>query len=163
MKQEDNQQNYALAEALLAEQNFIAAVIVGAVATLLAAVAYGIITTKWGFSYGFAAAGIGIVVGISMQYLGRGIKHKFAVAAAVYTLVGVALGNVFRAILSAGASPLDVLMSDGLPAFAERSVAYYSLLDLVFCFVAVWFAVFLAKRPLSRADQLAVGMYELKG
>ena len=48
----------------------------------------------------FAAAGIGIVVGVSMQYLGL---------------------------------------------------------------VAVWFAVFLVKRPLSRAETLAIGMYELKG
>ena len=88
MDQADKQRNYELAEKLLSEQNFVAAVIVGAVATLLAATIYGIVVAKWNFSYGFAAAGIGIVVGISMQYLGRGIEMKFTVAASVYTIPG---------------------------------------------------------------------------
>jgi hypothetical protein len=44
MKQEDKQRNYELAEKLLSEQNFAAAVVVGAVATLLAAALYGITT-----------------------------------------------------------------------------------------------------------------------
>ena len=96
MDQEEKQRNYDIAEVLLSEQNFPAAVIAGAVATLLAAAIYGIIVARWNFSYGFAAAGIGIVVGISMQYLGRGIKMKFAVAAAVYTVAGCLLGNIFR-------------------------------------------------------------------
>ena len=155
MKQEDKQQNYELAEKLLSEQNFAASIIVGAVATVLAAAIYGIVVARWDFSYGFAAAGIGIAVGISMQYLGRGIDTKFAVAAAVYTIAGCLLGNVFRVV-----SPLDVFRSDEFLLIAERSVSYVSFVDLVFWFVAVWFAVFLVKRPLSRSERLAIGMYE---
>ena len=158
MKQEDKQQNYELAEKLLSEQNFAASIIVGAVATVLAAAIYGIVVARWDFSYGFAAAGIGIAVGISMQYLGRGIDTKFAVAAAVYTIAGCLLGNVFRVV-----SPLDVFRSDEFLLIAERSVSYVSFVDLVFWFVAVWFAVFLVKRPLSRSERLAIGMYESRG
>jgi dipeptide/tripeptide permease len=90
MDQEEKQRNYEKAEILLSEQNFAAAVIAGAVATVLAAAIYGIVVARWSFSYGFAAAGIGIAIGISMQYLGRGIEMKFAVAAAAYTLVQAA-------------------------------------------------------------------------
>jgi hypothetical protein len=158
MDQEEKQRNYDIAEVLLSEQNFAAAVIVGAVATLLAAAIYGIVVARWNFSYGFAAAGIGIAVGISMQYLGRGIDMKFAVAAAVYTIAGCLLGNVFRVV-----SPLDVFGSNDFSLIAERSVSYVSFVDLVFWLVAVFAAVFLAKRPLSRSDRLAIGMYELKG
>ena len=157
MKQEDKQQNYELAEKLLAEQNFAASIIVGAIATVLAATIYGIVVARWDFSYGFAAVGIGIAVGISMQYLGRGIDTKFAVAAAVYTIAGCLLGNVFRVV-----SPLDVFRSDEFLLIAERSVSYVSFVDLVFWFVAVWFAVFLVKRPLSRSERLAIGMYEFR-
>ena len=157
MDQEEKQRNYDRAEVLLSEQNFTAAVIVGAAATILAAAIYGIIVAKLRFSYGFAALGIGIAVGISMQYLGRGIDMKFAVAAAVYTIAGCLLGNVFRVV-----SPLDVFRSNDLSLIAERSVSYISLIDLVFWLVAVWFAVFLVKRPLSRSDRLAIGMHELK-
>lgn len=166
MNQEEKQRNYELAETLLSEQRFAAAVIAGAVATLLAAIIYGITTAIWGFSYGFAIAGIGIVVGISMQYLGRGIKMKFAVVASVYTIAGCVLGNVFRVVmelaLAKGISPLDVFQSNALSTLTERAASYFSFVDLVFWLVAVFAAVFLAMRPLSRSDRLAIGMYELK-
>lgn len=166
MNQEDKQKNYELAEKLISEQNFAAAVIVGAVATLLAAAIYGIVTAIWTFWYGFAAAGIGIAVGISMQYLGRGISMKFAVVASVYTIVGCVLGNVFRAVVHLGRekaiSPLDVIRSNALSDLIERAASYVSFVDLVFWFVAVYFATFLVKRPLSRSERFAIGMYDLK-
>ena len=167
MDQEEKQRNYDIAEVLLSEQNFAAAVIVGAVATLLAAAIYGITTSLWDFSYGFAAAGIGIAVGIPMQYLGRGIKMKFAVAASLYTIAGCVLGNVFRVVMDLaranGISPLDVFRSNAFSVLTGRAVSYVSFVDLVFWFVAVFAAVFLARRPLSRSDRLAIGMYPLKG
>jgi hypothetical protein len=156
MDQEEKQRNYDVAEVLLSEQNFAAAVTVGAIATILAAAIYGIVIARWSFSSGFAAAGIGIAVGLSMQYLGRGIDMKFAVAAAVYTVAGCLLGNVFSVV-----SPLDVFRSNDFSQIAQ-SVSYISLGDLVFWFIAVFAAVFLVRRPLSRSDRLAIGMYKLK-
>ena len=47
----------------------------------------------------------------------------------------------------------------------NREVLFQRLadaIDLVFWFVAVWFSVFLVKRPLSRSERLAIGMYEFK-
>lgn len=166
MNHEDKQRSYELAEKPLSEQNFAAAAIVGAVAALLAAAIYGITTAIWNFSYGFAAAGIGIAVGISMQYLGRGIEMKFAVAASVYTIAGCVLGNVFRAVMQHARenaiSPFDVFRSNEISVIAGWSAAYVSFVDLVFWFVAIFAAAFLARRPLSRSDRLAIGMYDLK-
>ena len=162
----EKQRNYELAEELLSEQNFGAAVIAGVVATFLAAAIYGITTAIWNFSYGFAAVGIGIVVGISMQYLGRGIRTKFAVAASLFTIAGCVLGNVFRAVVylarENAISPLEVLRSNEFSVLTGSAVSYVSTIDLVFWGVAVWFSVFLVKRPLSRSERLAIGMYELK-
>ncbi len=167
MNDEEKQKNYELAQKLISEQNFAAAVIVGAVATVLAAAAYGITVAIWPFSYGFVAAGIGIVIGLSMRFLGRGISTKFAVVATVYTITGCVLGNLFRVIVAQAAgsatSPIDVLRNHAFSVLAERSVSYYSLVDLVYLFVAVFCATFLAKRTLSRSEKLATGMYELKG
>ncbi len=167
MNDEEKQKNYELAEKLISEQNFAAAVIVGAVATLLAAASYGITVATWAFSYGFAAAGIGIVIGLSMQFLGRGISAKFAVVATVYTITGCVLGNLFRVIVelavASATSPIDVLQNNSLSVFAERSISYFSLVDLVYWFVAVFCAVFLAKRPLSRSERLAIGLVQLRG
>jgi hypothetical protein len=93
-----------------------------------------------------------------MQYLGRGIDMKFAVAAAAFTIAGCLLGNVFRVV-----SPLDVFRTHDFLLSAGQSVSDISFVDLVFWIVAVFAAVFLARRPLSRSDRLAIGMYELKG
>jgi len=81
VRAEEEQKNYELAEKLLSEQNFSAAIIVGAVATVLASVAYGLTVAAWPITYGFAAAGVGIVIGFAMGYFGRGIASKFAIAA----------------------------------------------------------------------------------
>ena len=47
MHDDEKQKDYELAEKLISEQNFAAAVIAGAIAMLLAAVAYGIVVERW--------------------------------------------------------------------------------------------------------------------
>ncbi len=167
MDDEEKQKNYELADKLISEQNFAAAVIIGAVATLLAAAAYGITVATWDFSYGFAAAGVGIAIGLSMGFLGRGISTKFAVVATLYTITGCAIGNLFRVIIelarATAASPIDVLRNNSLSVLVERSISSVSFVDFVFWFVAVFCAVFLAKRPLSRSERLAIGIFESRG
>ena len=166
MHDDEKQKNYELAEKLISEQNFSAAVIVGAVAMLLAAVAYGIVVEAWPFSYGFAAAGVGIVIGFFMGFLGRGISMKFSVVAAVYTIAGCILGNLFVKIWNQAQGPssslTDVLHNNSLSVLATWSVSGLSLIHLVFWFVAVFAAVFLGKRSLSRAQRLAIGTLELR-
>ncbi|MCP5090594.1 MAG: hypothetical protein GY949_06710 [Gammaproteobacteria bacterium] len=167
MNNEEKQKNYELADKLISEQNFAAAVIAGAVATLLAAAAYGIIVATWAFSYGFAAAGVGIMIGLPMGFLGRGISMKFAVVATVYTITGCVLGNLLKAMVELAAatatSTIDVLGSNSLSVLLERAISNVSFVDLVFWFVAVFCAVFFAKRPLSRSERLAIGLLELRG
>jgi len=165
MRDEEKQKNYELAKKLISEQNFASAVIAGAVAMVLAAVAYGVIVSMWPFSYGFAAAGIGVAIGVSMQFLGRGISMKFAAVAAAYTIAGCCLGNLLRVVMEqvrgTGTSPVDLLRGSSLSTLAEWTVSDLSLVHLVYWFVAIVAAVFLAKRPLSRAQRLAIGMLKL--
>lgn len=127
MNEVEKQRNYELADKLISEQNFAVAVVAGSVARLLAAAAYGITVTMWAFSYGFAAAGVGIVIGLSMGFLGRGISLKFAVVAAVYAITGSVLGNIFRVIIelaqASATSPIEVLQNTSLAALTERSIS----------------------------------------
>jgi len=163
---DEKQENYELAEKLISEQNFAAAVIAGAVATILASFAYGMTVAVWPIAYGFAAAGVGIVIGFAMGFLGRGITKKFAIAAALFTFVGCVLGNVFRVVInlarSTGASPIDIFRDTSFTALAEKTFSNVFSIALLYWFVAVVAAVFLSRRALSRSDRLAIGLYELR-
>jgi hypothetical protein len=160
---EEKQRNYDVAVKLLSEQNFSAAIIAGAVATILAAAAFGIVVATWTFAYGFSAAGVGIVIGLTIGFLGRGISTKFAVAAALYTMLGCVLGNLSWVIMdlaqATGTSPIRVLGRNSLPALARQAVADGFSIYLLYWFVAIIAAVFLSRRALSRADRLAIGVY----
>ncbi|MGI9200226.1 MAG: hypothetical protein ACR2QL_04155 [Woeseiaceae bacterium] len=166
MNNEEKQKNYALADELYSEQNFVAAAVIGVIAAVIAAAAYGIIATKWSFSHGFAMASIGIVVGISMQFLGRGISAKFAALAAVYTIAACLLGNIFTVALRPGfiaaGSLLDALQGISILEVLKQSTFDIHLGDLIYFFIAIVAAVFLVKRPLSRAERLAIGMSNLR-
>ncbi len=113
MNEEERQKNHALAEKLISEERFAAAMVAGAVAALLAAAAYGIAVSVWPLSYGFAAAGVGLFVGLAIGFLGRGVSSRFAVLAAIFTFVGCVVGNavaqVFHIARATGTSPLDVM------------------------------------------------------
>lgn len=167
MDDDEKQRNYELAEKLISEQNFTAAIVAGAVAMLLAAIGYGIVVEAWPISYGIAAGGVGVVIGFFMGFLGRGISMRFSIVAAVYTIAGCVLGNLFVKIVNlmqaTAASPIDVIQSNSVSVLAQWSVSGLSFIHLVFWFVAVLAAVFLAKRPLSRAQRLAIGMLEVRG
>ena len=164
MNDEEKQKNYDLAIKLLSEQNFAAAVIAGAVATVLAAAAFGTIVATWTFAYGFAAAAVGTVIGLSMGFLGRGTSTKFAVAAALYTMIGYVLGNLFWVIIdlaqATSDSPIDVLRNNSLPELFIQAIADGFSIYLLYWFVAIIAAVFFSRRSLSRSERLAIGLFE---
>ena len=166
MHDDQKQKNFELAEKLISEQNFAAAVIAGAVATILASFAYGMTVAEWPIAYGFAAAGVGIVIGFAMGILGRGITNKFAVAAALFTLLGGVLGNVFHELINLArltrASPIDVFRDNSFTVLAEQAFSNIFSIALLYWFVAVAAAVFLSRRALSRSDRLAIGLHELE-
>ena len=167
MNEEERQKNHALAEKLISEERFAAAMVAGAVAALLAAAAYGIAVSVWPLSYGFAAAGVGLFVGLAIGFLGRGVSSRFAVLAAIFTFVGCVVGNavaqVFHIARATGTSPLDVMTTESLSTLFDWLVSGLSLVHAVYWLVAVVCAGFLSRRALSRADRLALGMYRVKG
>ena len=165
MDQQQKQLNYQLAEKLLAEQNIWGAAIFGAAAMVLAAVAYGLIGAG-GFTYSFVAVGIGVSVGLTMQYLGRGIDARFPVLASVYTVGGCLLGNMFTIVIyiarAEQASPFRILRVTPPNELLEWAGSGVQLISLFFWMFAVVAAVFFVKRPLTREERLAIGMYELR-
>lgn len=99
-------------------------------------------------------------------FLGRGIAKKFAVIAALYTISASVLGNLFRAMIelapATANSVADVLRSSSFSELMERSNHYLFSSALIYWLVAIVAAVFLARRPLSRAQRLALGLLEMR-
>ena len=116
---------------------------------------------------GFAATGVGVVIGLSIGLAGRGIAMKFGILAAVYTIIGCVFGNLIWAAIelapASATSPIDVLQNTAIPALVERSTYYIFSIALIYWFVAVVAAVFLARRALSRTQRLALGLLEMRG
>lgn len=163
MKSDEKQQQYEIAEKLLAEQDFPRAVLYGAAVTLVSAFVVGSIG---GVGVGFMATGIGLIVGVTFQYIGRGIENRFAVVASIYAVVACLLGNLFAMASYAarynGVSTQDILLNTPIPELSTWVVADLQFADLIFWMLAIGAAGYLSKRRLSRKQRLAIGMYELR-
>jgi len=163
----EKQRNYELAEKLLSEQNFGAAVIAGVVAMILSAGIYGIVKSlSEGLYYSILAAGIGVVIGFTMQFLGRGIDKKFALVASVYALLGCMLGNMFAVVMHVAraivVSPFDVLLNTAAPELYGWMFTNLHFADLMFWIIGIGGAAYFAMRPLTREEALALHTYRMR-
>ena len=163
----EKQRNYELAEKLLSEQNFGAAVIAGVVAIILSAGIYGIVKSlSEGLYYTILAAGIGVVIGFTMQFLGRGIDRKFALVASVYALLGCVLGNMFAVVMHVAratvVSPFDVLLNTAISELYRWMFTDLHFADLMFWIIGIGGAAYFARRPLTREEGLALHTYKMR-
>ncbi len=84
-------------EQLLAEQNLAKGIILGAVACIVGAVAWALVSVSTGYQIGYMAIGVGLLVGIAMRQ-GKGITPAFGVIGAALALVSCVLGDFFSII-----------------------------------------------------------------
>ena len=167
MDSEEKQRNYELAEKLLSEQNFVAAVIAGGVAMILSAGIYGIVKSlSESLYYTILAAGIGVVIGFTMQFLGRGIDRKFAFVASVYALLGCMLGHMFAVVMHEAraitVSPFDVLLDTSTSELYAWMFENLQSADLMFWIIGIGGAAYFASRPLTREEGLALHTYKMR-
>jgi hypothetical protein len=76
-----------------AEQNMVGGFLAGAVAALVGAGAWALVTVLTGYQIGFMAIGVGFLVGLAVQFAGKGINKIFGVMGAALALVGCLFGN----------------------------------------------------------------------
>lgn len=131
---------------------------------VLAAFAYGLIGSG-GATYSFLTAGIGLAVGFTMQFVGRGLAPRFSVLAAVYALVGCLLGNLFAVVIyiarASVVSPFKVLLDSTPGELAGWMVSGLQFTSLLFWILAIGTASYFVKRRLSREERVAVRIYEI--
>ena len=161
MKPEEKQRHLELAEELLKEQNFGAAVISGAIATVIGGGIYAVAALlAGGQSVSVLVIVIGAAIGFIMQYLGRGITTQFSLAAAAFGLVSYPLARLCTIALyttkAEHISLFELFSSERLIAMWAWVFSGIRLVDLIFWIAAVGLAAYFSRRRLSRDEDEAI-------
>lgn len=129
--------------ALRSEQNLPLAIAAGIISALLGAAAWAAITVLTGYQIGFMAIGVGVVVGLAVRAMGKGIDKPFGLVGAGFSVLGCALGNLLAVcgILSAqdGVPYFQVLGSLDFAMARNLMVMTFSPIDLLFYGLAVFY------------------------
>jgi hypothetical protein len=131
--------------------NLVLGIFAGLVAAVLAGIAWAAITAATNFQIGFMAIGVGFAVAFAVRFAGRGHDGRFAIASAILTVLGCALGNFLTVVVAVAAhdhaSYLDVFV--GLaPRVVEVMGTTFNIMDVVFYAIGAYFGYKYATRPL---------------
>lgn len=160
----DKKEQYKLAEKLYQEQNFIAAVIAGGVAMILGCGIYAVIAiTLEPESVSVVYIVIGALIGVAMQFLGRGVSGKFALAAALIAFVGYPAARFVTIALferTTGLdSPVGILDGSRTGSMVDWVFSGIGLINAIFWLFAIGTAAYFSKRRLSRDEDFAIHAY----
>ena len=140
------------------------ATISGFIAALLAAGIYGVVAVVANYSVPFLVLGLGAFIGLTVQYLGRGIGSRFVLLASILSIGACLLGYYFTDVFSAaryyGDSVSEIAARVSFKSFIDFTVSKFKIGDMFFWLLAVSAAAYFAKRSLSHKDSLAIHTYE---
>lgn len=143
-------------EAIRQEQDLTLGILGGLIGGGVGMIVWGIITYTSGYQFGFAAMGVGYLVGLGVRVFGKGVERKFGIAGGIISLASVVLGNFFVA-LGLLARILEVNYVTVLVNFVyskslELMIAAFSPMDLVFYAIAVYEGYRFSFRKISRKE-----------
>ena len=131
-------------EQLDTDSNLVMGLVGGAVAMLVSAVLWGVITYVTQYQIGYMAIGLGFLVGFAVRYFGRGHSLIFGLSSAVLSLLGCALGNFlfFTGAIAReeGAAFFDVFLFllTTPAAVIEVFMVTFEIIDLLFYGIAAY-------------------------
>jgi len=138
------------------EQSIGGGFLAGGVAALLGAGVWALVTVLTGFQIGFMAIGVGFLVGLAVQFAGKGINKIFGVMGAALALVGCLLGNYFTVVHFVGEAEgigfFDTLTRISPAAIPELMSITFSPMDLVFYGIAVYEGFKLSFRKITHEE-----------
>ncbi|MCI0553792.1 MAG: hypothetical protein L0287_22820 [Anaerolineae bacterium] len=131
-------------EQLDTDANLIMGLIGGAIAMLVSAIIWGIITYVTEYQIGYMAIGVGFLVGIAVRYFGKGHSMIFGLSSAALSLLGCALGNLlfYTGVIAReeGASFIEVFffLLTTPAATIELFTLAFEVMDLLFYGIAAY-------------------------
>lgn len=138
------------------EQSVGGGFLAGGVAALVGAGVWALVTVLTGFQIGFMAIGVGFLVGLAVQFAGKGINKIFGVMGAALALVGCLLGNYFTVVHFVGEAEglgfFDTLTRISPAAIPELMSITFSPMDLIFYGIAVYEGYRLSFRKITHEE-----------
>ena len=139
-----------------AEQSMVGGFLAGAVAALVGAGVWALVTILTGYQIGFMAIGVGFLVGLAVQFFGKGISKTFCVMGAALALIGCLLGNYFTVVHfvseAEGLGFFDTLSQINPAAIPELMMVTFSPMDLIFYGIAVYEGFKLSFRKITHEE-----------
>lgn len=125
-------------------QNLPLAILGGFVASLVAAVLWATLTYATNYKIGYAAIGVGFLVGYAVKFLGKGITPVFGIVGALFALFGCVFGDLLTTVIVAARVeqvPVSIIMNAFLNSpgiIADILGETFSPIDLLFYAIAVY-------------------------
>ena len=120
----------------------VLALIGGLAGSVLGAILWASITVATNFQIGFMAVGMGLLVGVTVRYLGQGSSTLFGVLGAVISLFGCLLGNLFSQVgfyaMESAQSLVDSWTYLDFSQIPSVLVESFHPLDALFYIIAVY-------------------------
>jgi hypothetical protein len=137
-------------------QNLSFGIIGGAIAAVIGATIWAMITAVTNFQIGWMAVGVGFLVGFAVRICGKGMDMIFGIMGGGLSLLGCLAGNLFTVCIVVSRHqniPLLDLLSRLNPEITVRLMtATFSPMDLLFYGIAVYEGYKFSFRKLSKAD-----------
>lgn len=160
MKPEQKRENHKLAGQLLSEQDFRKAFFAGLLVMIAITTVWVAMAASAGTLMGYMAMALGAGVGYTIRFVGKGIQARYTVLAMALALAGCVAGNIMAPILIESIdhqlAAREVLGVISARVIVDFVFAGLGLIDLIFWIIAVSAAGYLARRRLTRQEQLAM-------
>jgi len=138
------------------EQNLPMAIIAGAVASILAAILWAVITVSTGYQIGYIAIGVGFIVGLGVRLTGKGISPIFGIIGAIFALIGCAFGNLLSIVgfvaQQEGLGYFSTFLSLDWSVVPSIMSETFSAMDLLFYGFALYFGYKFSFRQISEEE-----------
>ena len=154
----DPQRLEELNQRLVSEQNLPLAIVAGLVSSLIGAAAWAAVSVISGYQLGLMAIAVGVLVGLAVRHLGKGISPIYSVIGAGFALFGCLFGNILTIAsylaeeteMTYGAALSQML---GSPEMIVKLMSMtFSPMDLIFYAIAIYEGYKLALRQLTEKD-----------
>jgi hypothetical protein len=122
-------------------QNLVFGVAAGAVAALVGAVLWAVVTAITDYQIGWMAVGVGALVGVAIRFAGKGVDNSFGYAGAVISLLGCVIGNFLTVVIVISRQEsmpiMEILSRINPQIFMELMKDTFHPMDLLFYALAV--------------------------